>query len=480
MKKMFLLPKDAPSMFANDVSAWVPQQWANESMAILVENLQMAALVHRDFELILSESGDTVNTRKPGEFKAKNKTVNSNIGLQDITATNIPVKLNQHIYVSFLVRDREQARSFEDLVTEYLKPALIAIARRIDRTLLAQAPRFIRTDAKTAGKLGVDASVASILACRKNLNDNKAPLEDRNLVISSKDESALLALDTFINADKVGDQGTALREASLGRRLGFNVYMCQNVCSVTGSSDVTLAAVANASGYAAGTVTMTIDVIVGALTVGQWFTVAGDMIPQRITARTNNTAGNTISITFTPGLATAVVDDAVITTYDTAAVNQASTVTDPDGNTIVSTPGYPIDWEMPIEVDGCTNQPQVGQWVQFAANGALYVVVDNPTATSIQLDRPLEAAIADNAVIFVGPNGTFNLGFQELAMALVTRPMALPRDGTGAIGAVANYANLSVRVVWAYDYKKQGMVITVDLLCGVAILEALKGEVMFG
>lgn len=480
MKNIKLATIVSPFVGANDISAWVATRWANEAMAILVENIQMAALVYRDFENIISDNGDTVNTRKPGEFSAKNKTTYSNIGLQDITATNIPVVLNQHIYVSFLVRDREQTRAFEDLVTEYLKPAMIAIARRIDRMLLGQAPRFLRTDTAQAGKLGTDASVASILATRKNLNDNKVPMENRRLIISSKDESALLALDTFINADKLGDQGTAIREASLGRRLGFDIYMCQNTIS-NGNTlvDITTGAI-NAGNLTKGSTVLTVNGFTGALAVGQWCTVVGDMIPQRITAVTNNTAGNTISITVAPGLQTTIITAAVVTVYDTQLVNQGTTVTDPDGNTIQSTTGYAAGWEMPIEYDGNTKKIAIGQFVQFAANGDLYVVVDQPTATSIQLDRPLVAAIADNAVIFTGPTGAYNFGFVEPALALVTRPMAVPKPGTGAVGAVANYANLSVRIVWAYDYKKQGLVVTADLLCGVAILEALKGEVMLG
>lgn len=477
--KFYLLPKETKTSFVNDVSAWIAQKWANESIAILVENLQMAALVYRDFENIISDSGDTVNTRKPGEFKAKNKTNASSIGLQDITATNIPVILNQHVYVSFLVRDREQSRAFEDLVTEYLKPAMIAIARRVDRILLGQAPRFLRTDGKTAGKLGTDATLATILAARKNLNDNKCPLEGRNMMITSKDEAALLSLDTFINAAKVGDKGEALREASLGRRLGFDVYMCQNTVNVSGTSDTVTGAI-NGGNLTKGSTVLTVNGFTGALTAGSWLTVAGDMIPQRIVSRTNNTAGNTITVTVAPGLATTVVTAAVVTVYGTGAVNQSATVTDPEGAVINASTGYPAGWEMPIEVDTITNLPQIGQFVQFVANGDMYIVVDQPTTTSIQLDRPLVLAIADNAVFFVGPNGAYNFAFVEQAIALVSRPMALPKQGTGAVGAVANYAGLSVRVVWAYDYKKQGMVITCDILCGVAILEPLKGEVMLG
>ena len=38
-----------------------------------------------------------------------------------------------------------------------------------------------------------------------------------------------MKLGTFHEADKVGDNGTALREASLGRKFGFDTYMDQNV-----------------------------------------------------------------------------------------------------------------------------------------------------------------------------------------------------------------------------------------------------------
>lgn len=479
MNKPSLGVKWSKMYFVNSIEAWVPAYWANESLAILVENLQIAGLVYRDFENLISESGDTVNTRKPGEFRTKRKTLNSNITLQDVTATNIPVVLNQHLYNSFLIRDREQARAFQDLVQEYIRPAMIDIARKIDRLLLGQAPRFLRTDGKTAGTLGTDASVASILATRKNLNDNKVDLADRALIISSKDEAALLALDIFINASKVGDDGSALREASLGRRLGFNIFMCQNVCSVTGNADVNIAfLVNNASNYPIGTTTMLVKTGTGALTTGEWFSTT-DGIPHNITGHSENTAGNTTSITFTPGLKAIVLNNAVITVYTYGQVNQSATVSDGDGNVIWATTGYPAGWEESIVYDTFTYDPQLGQGIQFAAAGDLYVIIDvNTTAKTILLDRPLVVAIADNAKIFPLPNGTYNFAFIPLALALVTRPMAVPRPGSGAVGAVANFANLSVRVVWAYDYKKQGTAVTVDVLCGVAVLESLKGEVM--
>jgi hypothetical protein len=38
----------------------------------------------------------------------------------------------------------------------------------------------------------------------------------------------MLKTDLFVSAEKVGDEGSALREASIGRKFGMNVYADQN------------------------------------------------------------------------------------------------------------------------------------------------------------------------------------------------------------------------------------------------------------
>ena len=64
--------------------------------------------------------------------------------------------------------------------------------------------------------------------------------------------------------------------------------------------------------YAASTTTMIVDGAVGAVTVGDRFTVAGDSVFHTVSS-TVETLGNTTSITFTPALAATVADDAAIT-----------------------------------------------------------------------------------------------------------------------------------------------------------------------
>ncbi|KKM98411.1 hypothetical protein LCGC14_1158160, partial [marine sediment metagenome] len=64
--------------------------------------------------------------------------------------------------------------------------------------------------------------------------------------------------------------------------------------------------------------------------------------------------------------------------------------------------------------------------------------------------------------------------------ALVTRPLAAPAAGTGALSFVANFNGLSMRIVITYDGTKQGHLVTCDLLCGVKVLDTRLGAVMLG
>jgi len=216
------------TVYANDFDAFIPELWASESLAILEENMVVGQLVHRDFSPEIANFGDIVNTRKPSEFEAKRKTDNDNVTIQDASATNIAVPLNQHPHVSFLIRDGEQAKAFKNLREEYLVPANIALARQVDRILLGQAIRFRSNFAGQLGQLSSSNVKSYILDTRKVMNINKAPVENRSLILSPSAETEALKLDLFVSAEQVGDNGTALRDASLGRKLGFNTFMAQN------------------------------------------------------------------------------------------------------------------------------------------------------------------------------------------------------------------------------------------------------------
>ena len=111
---------------------------------------------------------------KPGEFTSYRKDVGDNVTVQDATATNVPVVLNQHAHVSFLIRDGEESKSFKDLVAEYMQPAMLAQARFIDQVILGQYPQFLQYQYGGAGLLTSTNGKSFILGTRTIMNKNKA------------------------------------------------------------------------------------------------------------------------------------------------------------------------------------------------------------------------------------------------------------------------------------------------------------------
>ena len=464
------------------VDAFTPALWAQESLAILEENMVAGMLVHRDFEPVVASFGDVVNTRRPGQFVGVRKTNADPVTVQNATATNVQVPLNMWIHVSFMIKDGEESKSFKDLVSEYMAPAMLAQARMIDQIVLGQMAQFLSNVYGGLGQLTGTNAQSYILGTRNVMNVNKAYMQNRNLILTPNSETALLNTSLFVQAQQVGDDGTALREASLGRKLGFDMFMCQNEPSVT-PIGVSINAVAgpgainHSGGYAAGSqANMVVNGFTGAVNIGQFLTIAGDNTPYQVKTH-HETLSATDALTLNYPLRNAVANAAAISTIDTGLVNNSG--------------GYGNQYSELIATDGFTdgtNVPVVGQLCSFGiVTGApVYTIIQVAKISSgqysILLDRPLDesAGIADDAVINLGPVGEYNFAFHRNAVALVVRPLALPRPGTGALSSVVNFNDLSMRATITYDGTNQGHLVTLDMLCGVAILDTNLGAVMLG
>lgn len=453
--------------FDNSVDPFIPEMWANESLLILENNMVMANMVHRDFDNVVANYGDTVNTRKPGEFTAVRKTNADSVTIQDATATNVPVVLNQWVHVSFIIKDGERTMSFKDLVEIYLQPGMLAQAQFLDQVLCGQTGRFLANTVGEFGGLTSTTAKDQILDVRQKLNDNKAWTSGRNFVWTSAGETAILKNDAFTSADKVGDGGEAFREAEIGRKLGFRHFMDQNQpYAHTGINTSAVGAVNNVGGYAAGTTTLVTDgagLSAANIAIGDWISVAGDASPQQVTSLTGGPPYTGIVIT--PGLRSAVLDDAVITVLKRGAINLVA--------------GYAAGYAKPLTVNGFTVAPQAGQFVTFAAQTHVYMVM-SATTTSITLDRPLEAALSNSDTVHLLPEGQYNFAFHRNALTLVVRPIELPMQGVGARAGRATYNNMSMRAVITYDGNKQGHLVTLDMLYGVQVLDVNLGAVLLG
>jgi len=471
--------------FDTDDRAWVPEVWAAEALAVLEEKMVIGRLVHTDFNDEIKDFGDTVNTRRPGTFKAKRKGVNDEVDIQDASAVKVPVVLNQHVHTSFMIRDSEQSLSFKDLVSEYISPAALSLARHIDQILLGQVYQFLGNSVGDTDELNATANDAHnaknlMLQVRNTLNKNKAPEENRNLILTPDSETTALQLDLFLSAERVGDDGTALRTASLGNKLGFETFRSNNCPLVV---DTGVVDADDADALPLGDLAFTSDNAAGAgYVAGQYiYFVDGttatlmDKSPHRITL----IAGDVV--TFDRPIRVAMPsanNDVYLVPMADVALAEHTAAGGPAA--------YPAGYDKEIWVDG--NIPQVGQLVSFNNAATLldaeYCIIDVEVITAgtrwaITLDRPLEDALANNYTVGLGPGGSYNFAFTRNALALVNRPLAAPRARNVESG-VASYNGLSMRVTRTYQGKEQGTLVTMDMLCGVKVLDEDQGAVLIG
>lgn len=391
--------------YENNLDAFIPEMWAMESVAILVENMVAPTLVHRDFDMLFQKHGDVVNTRQPAEFTAKRKT-GATVTTQDATATNIPVTLDHHVHVSFLIGDGDESKSFKNLVEEYLRPAVIAMARYADQVVLGQYYNFLGNQAGYIGGLTSSNAVNLISNTGLVMNRNKAHQTGRQMIWTPEAEALIIQNPTFHEADKVGDDGTALREASLGRKLKFTHWMAQNMAEVQAlaSPAETGTAVDLPAGYAKGTTTIHVDGFsdntASLIKAGQWLSINGVVYQ---TAAAVTPVVNEGDVTLTYGLKEAVANDDAIIFYASA-------------NLINLAAGYDAGHLDYINVDdgagAAPDEIQVGQILTI--NGANYSVMETVAAAGgtvdVLLDRALASAVVDNTPVLYGPHGGgFNL-----------------------------------------------------------------------
>ncbi len=287
---------------------------ASESLIVLENNMVMSNLVHRDYSREYQQIGATVVVRKPTTFEATAWTAHSTPST--ITESSVAVVLDKLWNVSFEVTSKELSLDIVDFSEQLLQPAMRAIAQAVDNDICSRMATAI------AGHYPVSSTpaVSDIASLEAVMDVLKVPQTDRRLVLHPVTKAGYLALDAFLNADKRGDGGQALRSAEVGRVLGFDTYMDQNIPNF---SQVMTTAFAAGTGsitgaWAVGATAGTVTGATGAastVNVGDCFKVTGyDEWFYADIASVASTAGVFILTSFKPAVkATAMTDGSVVT-----------------------------------------------------------------------------------------------------------------------------------------------------------------------
>lgn len=205
---------------------------AREALLILQSNMVATLLYDRQYEADFQGTearGDTIRIRRRDRGNAQEFT--GTIVSRGLEESKIDLVLEKHFDASFEITSKEATLDLDSFSDQVIEPQVVSIAELVDTFALSK----INDLPNNAGVDGAGAPIAfattigDVANYRKVLNELKVPMRGRQAIWSPTGDANLLGIASFVEADKKGDDGTALAEASIGRVLGFDHWMAQNV-----------------------------------------------------------------------------------------------------------------------------------------------------------------------------------------------------------------------------------------------------------
>ena len=144
--------REMPAITSANVANAIVKLVAADALPALVGNLVMGNLVNRDYEPTLAQAGDTVNVPIPPTLVANNIAEGGTVQTQNPNLGNAQIVLNTHCEATFQIPDVTKVLAVPDLLQVYMRPAVVAIAERIESDLLGLYAGFsANTPLGTAG-----------------------------------------------------------------------------------------------------------------------------------------------------------------------------------------------------------------------------------------------------------------------------------------------------------------------------------------
>lgn len=413
-----------------------PDVIAREALLILENNIVSPQVMSTSAvgDFTGAKVGDTIRVRRPAffgvdEFGRTAASQNTTIKIQDAVENSVNLQIEKHFDVSFEVSSKELTLAVDDFNERLLKPAMSALAQKIDEYALSKIANLGGLQGPST-TYAAPASLPEVAAIVEKMNNQMIPMEGRKMLVSPSMQSALYGIDAFVRADIRGGGFTSpVQEASLGRFMGLDTMMSQmlpkhsamGTAASTASTDIVYATSA--------------AVTEGASTIN-------------INAGPNGTLtlakGDTISIDYADG----VTRDHVVTNDPDIGFNT---------NAITGVGIFPAAYG----IGG----------VAAVAGGVPVVIASGAEVKNIT--TTLNPAGTTTAAAPV-TSYTMGAAFHPSAFQLVFAPQANPM-GPGTSSATVNYNGMSLRVLQTYDHQFKRDLISVDCLVGAAVVDGRLG-----
>lgn len=394
----------------------------NEALMVLENELTFTGEVDRNYDdqfaVVGAKIGATVNVRRPGRFVG---TTGPNLNVEDFNETSVPVTLDTQFHVDTQFTTQDLALSLDMFSDRVLKPAVAAIANKIDYDGLSLARLKTANIVGTAGT--APTSLLTYLTAQAFLDAEGAPRDGRRSCIVEPFTSATIvdSLKGLFNpAKQVSDQ---FEKGLMGvDSAGMKWKMDQNV---------------------------------GAQTFGAWTTTSSTLTANTTSIGISSGWASSSTITITAGAAVTLRAGDVITIANVFAVNPQNR-----------------------QAYGSNRARNFVVNSTVTGSGALSVSVSPAIITGGQFQNvtiPTTSATATVTPFSIGTSATGTVSPQNIVMhrnafTLAMADLEMP-DGVHFAGRASDKElGLSIRVVRQYTINNDSIPTRLDVLYGWAPL----------
>ena len=278
-------------------------------LEVLRENAIMPRLVNSTYTGTAASRGDTITVPVSADITAGAVSPSNTLAAgSDSTLTSKTISLNQWYKAGFFLTDQQITQiDVDNFNTLQGDEAVRSLANNVDDYILGLY-KGVYSNTGTAGTTPFASNLNDwTTGARVKLNTNKAPLEDRFVVLDADAEGNAINQRALQDASWRGD-ADGIRFGDIGYALGANWHIDQNVPTFTNSNGTpTSYLVNNGSGYSSGaTKTIAVDTVDATTQI-----VVGDSVLNSSQALIGVVASITAtSITFVSNIAQTLADDA--------------------------------------------------------------------------------------------------------------------------------------------------------------------------
>lgn len=213
-----------------------PETLVNASLGTLERELVLTQFLWRDAEAYFTGAtgpkGDKISIRVPGRMTEGRelawRTSARTIITDDIKEGSIDVILDTYAYKAVDLLDEELTLDVEPFGDRVLRPMTQAVAEHIENKIATfiQSTTFVHTvEIALTGERRV---YNALIKARGLLNRSFVPRADRICIMGSNLEEIALQDPSLVDVDRSGSTA-ALRDASIGRIAGFEIFGSDNI-----------------------------------------------------------------------------------------------------------------------------------------------------------------------------------------------------------------------------------------------------------